>query len=149
MAFVRRRKFNTKRKLQQNPNIDELEVLASKIDYGGNPEHKRNPGDFELTPPASPRAGKALCDDAQVFKKAEAIQLLKKGMKKGFVSEQVKSNSHFPQNIWIVKIIDEQDFVLEAQLENPTLGKYHGYPLPNNDPMKEYILQRWRREERV
>lgn len=43
MAFVRRRKFNTKRKLQQNPNIDELEVLASKIDYGGNPEHKRNP----------------------------------------------------------------------------------------------------------
>ena len=46
--------FNPKRRLLQ-PSAEDVErlcVLAEKVVYGGNPEHKRNPGDFGLTPPS-------------------------------------------------------------------------------------------------
>ena len=32
---------------------------------------------------------------------------------------------------------------MEAQLENPTLGTYHGYPMPENDPLANDIRSRW------
>ena len=50
-----------------------LSDLASQAKYGGNPEHKMNPGDFNLTPPSSPRAGKSLCDSVKVFTRREAF----------------------------------------------------------------------------
>jgi hypothetical protein len=30
---------------------------------------------------------------------------------------------------------------LEAQLEGD--GRYHGYPMPENDPFREEVLTRW------
>jgi hypothetical protein len=57
-----------------------LAELACLVKYGGNPEHKRNPGDFSLTPPSRPRAGNSLCDFVKVFTKQEALDLLKKGL---------------------------------------------------------------------
>ena len=68
--------FNPKRKLltpaQAQARADELLTLANRADYGGNPEHKKNPGDFGLTPPSDPRQGKSLCDVAKIFKRHEA-----------------------------------------------------------------------------
>ena len=32
---------------------------------------------------------------------------------------------------------------LESQIENPYTGVYHGYPLPQTDPMYEEVLKRW------
>jgi len=57
-------KFNTKRRLKacDAPELARLAELAQRVNYGGNPEHKKNPGDFGLTPPADPRPGKSLCD---------------------------------------------------------------------------------------
>lgn len=41
-------------------DFNHLAKLASQVKYGGNPEHKRNPGNFGLTPPSGPRPGKSL-----------------------------------------------------------------------------------------
>jgi len=79
----RRKSFNPKRRIQQACDPDEIERLAEAVSYGGNPEHKRNPGDFGLSPPAAPRPDKTLCDRAGVFDKREAEELLRQGIRQG------------------------------------------------------------------
>lgn len=76
MSFKRRKKFNPKRIICAVPSNSWLADVLAKVEYTGNPEHKRNPSDFGLTPPASPRAGKSLCDDAGIFKKKDAKSYL-------------------------------------------------------------------------
>jgi hypothetical protein len=34
--------------------VAQSDKLSERIGYGGNPEHKRNPGDFNLTPLSAP-----------------------------------------------------------------------------------------------
>lgn len=132
--------FNPKRRIRAS-TPDELKViaqLAEEVTYGGNPEHKMNPGDFGLTPPSGPRPGKSLCDSASIFSKAMALKYLKQGLKKGLVSD--RSEGIWPKNVWAVT---EDGFALEAQLENPEKGTYHGYPMPESDPMVQQVLARW------
>lgn len=112
--------------------------LATRVRYGGNPEHKRNPGDFGLTPPSAPRPDKTLCDAVGVFERKVAKQLLREGIERGLISEQHRGE--FPQNVWAVTT---QGHPVEARLENATLGTYHGYPMPPTDPFCENILNRW------
>jgi hypothetical protein len=136
--------FNPKRRLltpvQAQARADELKALAERARYGGNPEHKKNPGDFGLTPPADPRQGKSLCDAARVFKRTEAEGLLKSGLKRGTVSDRMEGD--WPKNVWSVT---EDGIPMEAQLENPELGSYHGYPMPATDPLSQEVLRRWER----
>jgi len=122
----RRSGFNQKRKFRE-ALLSEQERLELErlVSYGGNPEHKRNPGDFCLTPPSQPRADKALCDTARIFSRKLATELLRRGTAHGMVSEQWFGQ--FPQNIWSVT---DNGIPLEAQLENQELGTYHGYPMP-------------------
>ncbi len=136
-------KYNPKRKLLPveciaPPVRDALGALADRVRYGGNPEHKRNPGDFGLTPPASPRQGKALCDVAGVFVRKEAEELLKLGFRRGLVS--VRRVDGWPKNVWSMTA---GGVPLEAQLENPERGSYHGYPMPATDPMHAEVIKRW------
>ena len=88
----RRNTFNMKKKIRPIPQNDceqaHLSSLAERVRYGGNPEHKRNPGDFGLTPPSSPRPDKTLCDEAGIFTRSEAVKLLQEGLKKGLISIQ-------------------------------------------------------------
>ncbi|MCU0571494.1 MAG: hypothetical protein MUC41_00715 [Syntrophobacteraceae bacterium] len=119
---------------------DYMQGLVGIVKYGGNPEHKKNPGDFGLMPPSQPRADKSLCDVVGIFSKKEATRLLKEGVKKGLVSEQMRNG--FPQNIWAVT---ENGCPLEAQLENAEVGIYHGYPMYETDPLCEEVLMRWKR----
>ncbi len=136
--------FNPKRKLltpaQAQARADELLTLANRADYGGNPEHKKNPGDFGLTPPSDPRQGKSLCDVAKIFKRHEAKELLKAGLKYGLVSDRM--TGEWPKNVWSVT---DDGFAMEAQLENSDLGIYHGYPMPETDPLTQEVLRRWGR----
>lgn len=135
-------KFNSKRKLltpaQAKARVDELRTLAGCARYGGNPEHKKNPGDFGLTPPSDPRQGKALCDVAKIFRRDEAEKLLQAGLIKGLVSDRMAGK--WPKNVWSVT---DNGFALEAQLENPDLGTYHGYPMPETDPLSLEVIRRW------
>jgi hypothetical protein len=135
----RRKGFNTKRRLSEHTRPGRLQALAATARYGGNPEHKRNPGDFGLIPPACPRPHKTLCDDAGIFSRDRAVELLKAGILRGLVSGQERNG--WPQNVWAVTV-DGQP--LEAELENPGQGVYHGYPMPEADPFRETVLARWK-----
>jgi hypothetical protein len=117
--------------------------LCRTVKYGGNPEHKRNPGDFKLDPPALPRSDKTHCDAVGIFSKAEATRLLKEGARRGLVS--VAERNGFPQNIWSVTA---DNCPLEAQLENEQQGVYHGYPMPDTDPFRSKVLEAWNSDER-
>jgi hypothetical protein len=131
--------FNPKRRIRQKPDLDFLKSLAESVSYGGNPEHKINPGDFGLTPPSLPQADKTKCDIVKVFLREEAIRLLKEGARKGLISEQVRNG--YPQNIWAVA---EDGWPVEAQLENARRGTYHGYPMPETDPFRDEVLSKWK-----
>ena len=138
--------FNPKWKIRICSSEDALYLknLQSKVSYGGNPQHKRNPGDFGLKPPAEPRPAKSLCDAVGVFKRSEALALLRKGIAQGLVSARTNDNG-FPQNIWsVIELADGRRIPLESQIENPLAGAYHGYPLPQADPMHDLILEKWR-----
>jgi len=136
----KRRVFNPGRTIAEK--ADDVFNLSSLIDvlrYGGNPEHKMNPGDFGLSPPSSPRQGKTLCDKASVFTRNEALELLREGVRCGLVSMQARNG--FPQNRWTVAA---NGVPVEAQLENAVLGVYHAYPLQDIDPMYAEILNIWK-----
>jgi hypothetical protein len=136
-----RRSFNPKRALVAvKPQHAELIALADKVTYGGNPEHKSSPGDFGLTPPSAPRGDKTLCDKAGIRSKAEALTILRSGVRKGLISRQIRGRDRFPQNIWAVS---DDGIAFEAQLENPETGSYHGYPMPGNDDFRTAIVQAW------
>jgi len=41
--------------------------------------------------------------------------------------------------------VADNGVAVEAVLENPTAGTYHGYPLPESDPLAGEVIRRWRR----
>jgi hypothetical protein len=137
-----RKAFNPKRRLCTDAQLDvkrhTIEEFARHARYGGNPEHKRDPGDFGLDPPSFPRPGKTLCDVVGIHTRAAALALLRASFRKGLFSVQERSG--WPQNVWAVT---EDGEPLEAQLEGE--GVYHGYPMPQDDPFREDILARWNR----
>ncbi len=136
--FPKRTTSNPKHRFAKSPAKADLERLAKAVQYGGNGEHKRNPGDFGLPPPLGPRPGKTLCDGANIFKRKLALKLLKEGIRRGLVSEQARNG--FPQNIWAVS---EEGVPLEAQLENRKTGAYHGYPMLEDDAFREKVIEKW------
>jgi hypothetical protein len=131
---------NPKRKIIPNGSVSpgRLAELAQNASYGGNPEHKRSPSNFGLTPPASPRPGKTLCDGERQVSKEEAEALLRAGLQKGMMS--ACDPDGWPQNVWALSDARE---VFEAQLENATLGIYHGYPMPENDDFRAVVEAEW------
>lgn len=137
------RKFNTKRSIL---SLDEyleqktfLQNNCKNLGYDGKAEHKKNPGDFNLTPPACGRMDKTLCDISGVFTHRRAIKLLREGYGKGLIDRRVDRG--WPRHIWTV--VDES-LVLEAKPSLAGSGIYHGYPLPESDPLREKILLLWK-----
>ena len=136
---------NPKRRVRARPatpeDLQKLKSLAQSVSYGGNPEHKRNPGDFGLDPPSTARQAKSLCDEVNIFSRAEALALLKKGMIQGLVSVQERSG--WPQNVWAVT---STGVPVEAMLENRNQGTYHGFPMQPGDPLADQIIRLWSNE---
>lgn len=133
----RRNSYNTKRQIR--PSVSDQSTLEMRVSYGGNPEHKRNPGDFGLTPPAAHcRSDKSLCDGVGILTRKAALKLLRAGIRQGLISAQERNG--WPQNVWAVTRNGEP---LEAMLENAEQGCYHGYPMPQDDPFRVEILKRW------
>ena len=133
-----RRTFNPKRRIAEIEDSERLTGLVQSVKYGGNPQHKRNPGDFALVPPSQPRPDKTLCDAAGITSIKEATRLLREGARRGLISEQTRAD--FPQNIWAVTA---DGIPLEAQLDNREQGIYHGYPIPATDDFRNEVLKRW------
>lgn len=139
---MRKRKVNPKRRLRaapENPgSLAELRDLSLRVRYGGNPDHKRNPGDFGLVPPSNPRSAKSLCDDAGIVTRAEAERILRRGVELGLVSEQFRNG--WPQNVWGVAA---NGTAVEAMLDNAEQGTYHGYPMLSGDALADEVRERW------
>lgn len=140
---MKKRKVNPKRRLRVDPRgqvelLGVLSALSQRARYGGNPDHKRSPGDFGLTPPSNPRTSKSLCDDAGITTRAEAERLLRRGIELGLVSEQERGG--WPQNVWAVAA---NDTAVEAMLDNEQQGTYHGYPMLSDDPLADEVRRRW------
>ena len=134
-----RTKFNRKRRFASSlPAPEALKRLAAEVRYGGKPDHKRNPGDFGLTPPSLPRDDKSLCDEIRLFRRAEALRLLRLGVERGMISPW--DGTGYPKNIWSMT---EDGIPLEGQLENTGNGTYHGYPLEANDDFRESVIAKW------
>ena len=136
----RQQKFNPKRRFLRSSDLDRrrpvLLELVERVKYGGNPEHKRDAGDFGLNPPAAPRAAKSLCDDAAVTRREDALELLRAGLRRGLVSDRFEGEC--PYNVWAVTA---DKVPLEAQWESD--GVYHGYPMPAADPFAAEVRKRW------
>lgn len=143
---MRRREniYNPKRRILPSDqwNDDQGRRVAAEASYGGNPEHKTRPGDYNLTPPRNPRPGKTLCDAERDFLRAEAVGLLRRGLERGLVSVQMRNG--WPKNVWAVSETGE---AFEAQLENQATGAYHGYPMPEDDDFRSKVIEEWRRRE--
>ena len=92
--------FNPKRRTVADTDSDVLADLAVRVRYGGNPEHKHDPGDFGLTPPARQQADKSKCDWAGITERAVALRLLREGIRRGLVREQRRGE--YPRNVWTV-----------------------------------------------
>ena len=122
-------------------SADEHKALREKAAYEGSPHHKRNPGDFGLTPPASPRLDKTLCDEAGVFQRSVADDLFSKAIARGLVSEAMVKEG-FPKQLWVV---DERGQVFEATYGGSAPGRYHGYPIRRTDPLFKEVSDAWRR----
>src|SRR6266567_724615 len=127
---LKRRTFNPKRRLYPVEALQaRQQALFAHIEnvrYSGNPEHKRNPGDYGLNPPIAPRPGKTLCDQVEIYSRSEALTLLREGLQRGTFSSQERDG--WPQNVWAVT---EKGQLVEAQHE--AQGVYHGYPMPEAD----------------
>lgn len=135
----RRQRLNPKRSmLPVNNNVAALAELAACVSYGGNPDHKSNPGDYGLQPVSRWRPGKSLCDTTAIFRKADALSHLQAGIMKGMISDKFRGK--FPQHIWSVTV---DGTPLEAELDNQDLGSYHGYPLLPADPFSQVVSDEW------
>ena len=121
-------------------DIGTLEKMARNARYRPSPYHKFNPGACGLTEPPKPRPDKTICEGAGITCGREAAELLKSGFRCGMVSEQ--KHGKWPRNVWVV---DAEGYIYEAQLSNPGLGEYHGYPMKEGDRFAEYVRTEWER----
>lgn len=133
----------TERAIRRLPLSDmERQRLRAVAGYEGSPFHKRNPGDFGLTPPSLPRHDATLCDEAQVFQRAVACALLEKAIERELVSEATAPGSGgLPKHLWA---IDDHGQVFEAMYGGSQVGRYHGYPIRRSDPFFERITALWK-----
>lgn len=121
---------------------EERERLRQVARYEGSPHHKKNPGDFKLTPPSAPRPEKTLCDEAGVSRRSEAERLLALAIERGLASEKTVADG-LPKQLWVV---DENGRVFEAMHGGSTPGSYHGYPIRRTDPLFTEVSKRWNGE---
>jgi hypothetical protein len=121
-------------------NDDEKEYLRRHARYEGSPDHKRNPGDFGLTPPARPRRDKTLCDEAAVLNVSAARALFERGIERGLVSDDF--DDRFPRRIWVVS---DDHAAFEVKLGGSARGAYHGYPVRRSNPHYDAIVEAWGR----
>jgi hypothetical protein len=118
---------------------EERQQLAARLTYVGSGYHKRFPAVYGFGSSAGPRPAKSVCDGIRVIPKDEAEQLLRDGVLLGMVSEQLEQG--FPTYVWSV---DSTGEAYEAKTHPNDRGKYHGYRLEEDDPMRELVLKVWK-----
>ncbi|MBF0529339.1 MAG: hypothetical protein HQK55_08730, partial [Deltaproteobacteria bacterium] len=132
---------NPKRRIAAPDLFNQAERLAlvKRLKYVGSGHHKRFPEDYGLHS-VSPRPAKSLCDGKRTIRKDEAISIFQAGIERGMFSYfSGNSSEPMPKYIWAV---DADGDAYEAKIGS---DGYHGYRLEDNDPMKQRVLQEWKR----
>lgn len=114
-----------------------VDRLMREVRYIGSGYHKRCPADYGFDR-ASPRPTKSLCDASRIITLKEAQSLIKSGVLKGMFSSPQEGG--LPKYIWSVSDAGE---VFEAKTHPNTPNMYHGYPLEDEDDMRDYIFETW------
>ena len=130
---------NPKRRVVPIDEIDKgiVEQLLTSVEYVGSGHHKQHPSDYGFGR-TNPRPTKSLCDIHKPIKLGDAKSLLETGIKKGMVSDL---SGGLPKYIWCV---DADEIVYEAKTDRNANGSYHGYPLENENVVRDYILSEWK-----
>ncbi len=137
---ARRVREETVRSIRAERLTDEERLfLKAHARYEGSPLHKKEPHNFDLTPPSSPREDKTLCDEAGIYDKKVAFDLFRTAVEVGLVSDKQKSPG-FPSQIWVV---DDQGRVFELMYGGSVTGRYHGYPIRRTNPLFNKIATAW------
>ena len=137
---ARKIREETERTVREAPLTEaQREFLRQQARYEGSPLHKREPNNFGLIPPASPRPDKTLCDEAGVFDKRVAIALFERAVTVGLVSAKDKVEG-FPAQMWVV---DDDGRVFELIYGGSQTGCYHGYPIRRANPLFDKISLAW------
>jgi len=137
MSRFARKTPNAKRKIAADTELGQ-KILQKGPLYVGNAAHKRNPGDFNLSPPCCPSSLKNLCDDADIFTRKSAQHLLEEGLRRGLVGQHLENG--WPKTIWAVS---DKQVPLEARLDQRDRGTYHGFPMSESDPFGKDIIKMW------
>ena len=136
---AREKREETKRSIREAPLTDaERAFLRARARYEGSPFHKKEPHNFDLTPPTSPRKDKTLCDEAGIFDKKVASDLFARAIDVGLVSAKDKL-SGFPAQMWVVG----DGRVFEIMYGGSQEGYYHGYPIRRSNLLFDKILTAW------
>jgi hypothetical protein len=99
---ARKKREETERSIREAPLTDEQRTfLRAHARYEGSPLHKKEPHNFDLTPPTSPRLDKTLCDEAGIFDRQVAADLFSRAIEVGLVSARDKVPG-FPAQMWVV-----------------------------------------------
>ncbi|MBK6688762.1 MAG: hypothetical protein IPG45_30090 [Deltaproteobacteria bacterium] len=97
---AKERRRVTDRKIRgQRLSEAERAFLIQNARYEGSPYHKRDPGNFGLTPPSRPRPDATLCDEAGLLNKEQAERLLQRAIDRGLVSEASAAGG-YPKQLW-------------------------------------------------
>jgi hypothetical protein len=120
---------------------EDLALQSKNLSYRGKPEHKETPGDFGLIPPCDPRLAKTYCDKVGIFNIRIALGLLREGYKRGLIDKR-RNHDGLPRHIWAVT---DDGHVLEAKPSGSGFNAYHGYPMLNDDPLRDKIFDLWHR----
>lgn len=118
-------------------NESQKRALIAKVKYVGSGHHKRHPADYAMER-TNPRPTKSLCDAVRKILLKEAQELLESGILRGMFS--MPSDDGFPKYVWSVSLTGD---VYESKTDPSTPGDYHGYPLENEDDMREYVRDIW------
>lgn len=137
---ARKSREETERSIRDQPLTDaQRAFLRDHARYEGSPLHKKDPNNFGLIPPTSPRQEKTLCDEAGAFDKQVAVDLFALAIDVDLVSSKDKVEG-FPAQMWVV---DAEGRVFELIYGGSRLGRYHGYPIRRSNPLFDRIAAAW------
>jgi hypothetical protein len=122
---------NMKRKIDTSILVAEVRARYGTVSYEGSSKHKLNPHIFGLEPFRGRRGDRTLCDKHALFSPADMRRvptLLERALRARLVG------SH----IWTV---DDNGWIYELTVTNPTTNEHHGYPLRPFEAFAEIVYR--------
>jgi hypothetical protein len=126
-----RRSDNEKRRLYFNIAAVEVQARYGSVFYKGSSKHKQNPHLFGLEPFRGRRGDRTLCDKHAAFLPADMERV-------PMLLQRALSARLVGSHIWTV---DDNGWIYELAVTNPTSNEHHGYPLRSSEAIAEIVYR--------